>query len=265
MSGYLGPILARKRREIARRRRHGAPAPARADRRGDDEALAALRRPAGALPRVIAEVKFRSPSAGAIRPWAAGEAVRVGRAYVDAGASAVSVLADGPGFGGSPLTLRRVARAVAPTPVLFKEFVLDPLQIELAARCGARSILLLVCALDDDALAALVDASLGRGLEPVVEAASEQELERALATSARILGVNARDLTSFDVDPDRAERLVEKIPSERVAVYMSGMSSAEDLRTVARGRADAVLVGSGLMRAPEPGEALRSWLEEARA
>jgi len=262
---YLSPILARKRREIERRRRHGARAPQRADRHGDDAARSALRRPDGALPRVIAEVKFRSPSAGPIRPWAPGDAVRIGRGYADGGASAVSVLCDGPGFGGSALSLRRVARAVAPTPVLFKEFVLDPLQIELAARCGARLVLLLVCALDDDALAELVDASLARGLEPVVEAASEAELERALATSARILGINARDLSSFDVDPGRAERLVEKIPSDRVAVYMSGMSSAEDLRTVARGRADAVLVGSGLMRAPEPGAALRGWLEEAGA
>lgn len=262
---YLAPILERKRREIARRRRHGATGPTRADGHGDAAALAELRRPPEGLPRVIAEVKFSSPSAGRIRAWGAGEAVRIGRAYAEAGASAVSVLCDGPGFGGSPMALRRVAQAVAPTPVLFKEFVLDPLQVELAAQCGARLILLLVCALDDDALSALVDASLGRGLEPVVEAASDEELERAIASGARVLGINARDLSSFDVDPGRAERLVEKIPHDRVAVYMSGMSSAEDLRTVAHGRADAVLVGSGLMRAAEPGDALRGWLEGARA
>lgn len=261
MSGYLAPILARKEREIARRRRHAGPATEAPVRRGPS-VLERLRRPAGERPRVIAEVKFRSPSAGEIRPWRAGEGVRVARGYADAGADAVSVLCDGPGFGGSPLLLRRVASAVSPVPVLFKEFVLDPLQIDLAVRCGASMILLLVCALPDERLASLVDECLARGLEPVVEAASAAELDRALATRARVVGVNARDLSSFRVDPARARELVEKIPSERVAVYMSGVGGVEDMRLVARGRADALLVGSGLMRAADPGARLASWLEE---
>ena len=257
MSDLLRPILERKRREVARRRRHALPpldVPARV------ASPEALRRPEGGLPRVIAEVKFRSPSAGAIRTWAPGSGVSVARGYVRAGAAAVSVLCDRVGFGGSPLELRRVARAVAPVPVLFKEFVLDPLQIELAARCGASMLLLLVCALDDQDLRLLVTQSLARGIEPVVEAATEQELERALATGARVVGINARDLNTFVVDPERAERLVEKIPKERVAVYMSGVNDADDLRDIARGRADAVLVGSALMRKSDPGAELSGWL-----
>ncbi|MBX3272547.1 MAG: indole-3-glycerol-phosphate synthase [Sandaracinaceae bacterium] len=256
---YLGPILARKRREIARRARHLAVAEPGLRRGGAPPDLA---RPAGARPRVIAEVKFRSPSAGAIRPWAPGEAVRVARGYAAGGADAISVLCDGPGFGGSPLALRRVARAVAPVPVLFKEFVLDALQLDLAVRCGASLVLLLVNALDDATLRDLVRGCAARGLAPLVEAASEQELERALATDARHVGINARDLRTFALDPRRAAALVEKIPKDRVAVYMSGVQSADELRAAAASRADAVLVGSGLMAAPDPGARLAAWLEE---
>lgn len=259
MTDHLAAILARKRREIERRRRHPpSRAPARREGPRPD-----LRRPPGALPRVIAEVKFRSPSAGPIRSWAPGEGVAVAQGYAKAGAAAISVLCDGPGFGGSALELRRVARAVAPTPVLFKEFVLDPLQLDLAVVCGAALVLLLVRAFDDATLARLVDESLARGLEPVVEAASAAELERALATRARVVGVNARDLGTFVVDPARAAGLVEKIPSERVAVYMSGVETAEDIRRAAAGRADALLVGSALMAVPDPGARLARWLEEA--
>ncbi len=260
MSDLLAPILERKRREIERRRRHRE---GRASSRVTPARVASpepLRRPVGGALRVIAEVKFRSPSAGPIRAWSPGSGVRVARGYVEAGAAAVSVLCDRVGFGGSPLELRRVAAAVAPVPVLFKEFVLDPLQIDLAASCGASMALLLVCALDDDTLERLVTLSLERGIEPVVEAATERELERALRSGARVIGINARDLTTFRVDPDRAERLVEKIPKQHVAVYMSGVNDGDDLREIARGRADAVLVGSALMRTSHPGATLRRWL-----
>ena len=266
MSNLLAPILDRKRREIARRRRHGAGREAPADPGAARVAgLDYLRRADGALPRVIAEVKFSSPSAGAIRPWRAGDGVEVARGYVKAGAAAVSVLCDRVGFGGSPLQLRRVARAVAPVPVLFKEFVLDPLQIQLASRCGASLALLLVCALEDTALKQLVDFSFESGIEPVVEAANERELDRALATKARVIGINARDLTTFQLDRGLAARLVEKIPSDRVAVYMSGVNNADDLCEIANGRADAVLVGSSLMRTSNPGQTLEGWLAKGGA
>lgn len=257
MSDILESILARTRRTNARRAHHDfSPPPpcARAER-----AIAALRRANGSAPRVIAEVKFRSPSAGIIRARRPGEAQRLARAYVDGGASAVSVLADGPAFGGSPLDVRRVCATVE-EPVLFKGFVLDERQIELASRVGASMVLLLVRAMPADVLERLVRYAIELGVAPLVEAADDEELTIALATSATLVGINARDLRTFRVDPAAARRQLEAIPSERVAVYMSGIRSAEDLARVAAGRVDAVLVGEGLAREADPAATLREWL-----
>ncbi|MEO0325559.1 MAG: indole-3-glycerol-phosphate synthase [Myxococcota bacterium] len=260
--GVLGAIVARTRRELPRRRRRAAtlalPSPVAALRRREATSEA-LRRRRDGKPRVIAEVKFRSPSAGEIRPRRAGEAPRVARGYVAGGAAAVSVLADGPAFGGSPLDVRRVAAAV-PVPVLFKGFVLDEVQLDLAARMGARLVLLLVRALSRETLERLVRGAEARGLLPVVEAADESELRVALATGAAVVGVNARDLRTFEVDAALARRCLEATPRSRIAVYMSGVRSREDLHAVASGRADAVLIGEGLMRAPAPGKRLAGWL-----
>lgn len=265
MSDLLGPILERKRRENARRIAHRAlcdPSAARGiDRRA--AVLDALARNGAALPRVIAEVKFASPSEGRIHAWSAGEGRRIARGYVEGGAAAISVLCDRAGFGGSALELRRIAGEVS-LPLLFKEFVLDPVQVALARAAGASMVLLLVRALAQDELRSLIGACFDRGLEPIVEAADEAEVDRALDTGARIVGVNARDLSSFRVDPAAAARAIQKIPENRVAVYMSGVSSAEDLSRVAAGRADAVLIGSGLMRAADPGRRLSELLSSAR-
>jgi indole-3-glycerol phosphate synthase len=208
---------------------------------------------------VIAEIKLRSPSAGQIRERVQGEHTRLARALEGAGASALSVLCDGPGFGGSPLDLRRAAR-VAQVPVLFKEFVIDPVQVDLARALGATYVLLLVRVLDDRELARLIEEVRARGLEPIVEAADDRELDRAIASKATILGVNARDLRSFDVDPRRAGALVDRIPPERVAVFMSGVRTRDDFARVADTRADAVLIGEGLMRAEDPGAQLHALL-----
>ncbi|MEM1415974.1 MAG: indole-3-glycerol-phosphate synthase TrpC, partial [Myxococcota bacterium] len=236
--------------------------PAEAARTRHQATVAALRRRDAPLPRVIAEIKHRSPSAGLIRERRPGGVAALARAYATAGAAAVSVLADGPGFGGTPLDVRRAAASIE-APVLFKGFVLDPVQLDLAASLGARLVLLLVRCLDDAALVALVRGAEARGLVPVVEAADAEELARAVATGARVVGVNARDLRSFRVDPELARRCLEATPDDRVAVYMSGVRSAEDLRRVAGGRADAVLVGEGLMRAEDPGARLSAWLHDA--
>lgn len=258
MTDYLSAILARKRRENARRSRHAAvlqsvsrpPRPERSER-----ALRALRRASEELPSVIAEVKFRSPSAGEIRPWSPGEGARVAKGYERGGAAVVSVLADGPGFGGSPLLVRRVAQAVT-VPVLYKEFVLDPIQVDLAYDVGASLVLLLVRALDDSELPALMRRIRALGMEPVVEAANAGEVDRAVAAGSTIVGVNARDLSTFRVDMQAAGDCVARIPQECVAVFMSGVRTAEDFRRVAQGRADAVLIGEGLMRAADPGARL---------
>lgn len=263
---YLARILERKGRENTRRASHqaalarwAAEHPVDASRRM--HALDVLRRPMGAAPRVIAEVKFASPSAGTIRAKTARAGIDLARAYEAGGAAAVSVLADYPGFRGSPLEVRRVAGAVA-VPVLFKEFVLTELQLVLARAMGASMVLLLVRALSPERLGDLVAAARREGLEPVVEAADERELEVALRTEATILGVNARDLRTFTLDREAAARAVALIPEERISVFMSGIRTDEDFREIARTRADAVLVGEGLAREADPAASLRRWLGE---
>lgn len=261
MIDYLTPILERKHREVVRRKRHAGRAVqlTAADPGRGALALEALRRPSGALPRVIAEIKRRSPSAGEIRRRERGDIAALARAYREGGASAVSVLCDGPGFGGSALDVRRAARASA-LPLLFKEFVLDEVQLELARAMGAHMVLLLVRALPGARLSALVEATLARGLSPVVEAADANELQAALATRATLIGVNARDLRTFRVDKSAAHRALAQIPAERIAIHMSGVHTAQDLADVASGRADAVLIGESLMRAEDPAAKLRELL-----
>ncbi len=259
---HLALIVARKRLEVARRRRRSALYATCAEQasaaRPPGLALV-LRRPAGARPHVIAEIKLRSPSAGQIRARVPGEIVKLAESYAAGGATAVSVLCDGPGFGGSVLDLRRVAQKLT-LPILFKEFVLDSVQLDLAKAAGASLVLLLVRLLDDAQLQRMIDETRRRGLEPVVEAADAEELARALRTTALIVGVNARDLRSFAVDSGHAAELLNRIPSDRIAVFMSGVRSREDFARVAATRADAVLVGEGLMRACDPGAELRAWL-----
>ena len=265
MTDYLSAILARKRKENERRRRHVLamkPVERRPEPGRGRDGIAALRRSAGEAPSVMAEVKFRSPSAGVIRPKQPGEAVRVARAYEDGGASVVSVLADGPGFDGSPLLVRRISRAVE-VPVLFKEFVLDPVQVDLAFDVGASLVLLLVRALSPEELRDLMARIRELGMEPVVEAANSDEVDQAVHAGATIVGVNARDLSTFRVDMSAAAKCVDRIPEGSVAVFMSGVRSPEDFVEIAQGRADAVLIGEGLMRAEDPGARLKELLGAA--
>lgn len=262
MTNYLSQILERKRKENARRLRH-AGAMKHVAREAEPQrgraGTKALRRGADKPPSVMAEVKFRSPSAGAIRSKRPGEGVRIAKAYEDGGASVVSVLADGPGFGGSPLLVRRVANSVH-VPVLFKEFVLDPVQVELAFDVGASLVLLLVRALTPTELRDLMTRTRDLGMEPVVEAANAAEIDEAVDAGASIVGVNARDLSTFRVDMEAAAECIARIPDDAVAIFMSGVRTPDDFRQVAQGRADAVLIGEGLMRAEDPGVRLRELL-----
>jgi indole-3-glycerol phosphate synthase len=261
---FLTPILKRKARENLRRARHArarasyvASAATSAGRA--ELAYQALQRGSGQQPRIIAEIKRASPSAGSIRPYARGDIAWLAQEYVRGGAAAVSVLCDRQGFAGSALDLRRAARVIA-APLLFKEFVLDELQVKLAQLVGAHMVLLLVRALPDERLPVMCDAVLSAGLAPVVEAANAAEVELALRTRARIVGVNARDLRTFRVDPRAAHDALRMIPKDRIAVHMSGVRTPSDYREIAQGRADAVLVGESLMRAEQPSTKLRELL-----
>lgn len=265
---HLAAILERKRREIARRKRHRTlfsrvvvASSTRADPDRGALALDRLRRPVGSPLRVIAEVKLKSPSAGLIKQRTPGVVTALAREYAAAGASAVSVLCDGLGFGGSVLDLRRAAHAVA-VPVLFKEFVIDPVQVSVARAAGAHMVLLLVRALDAQQLKALVGEVLRQGMAPVVEAANIDEVEVALGTAAAIIGVNARDLRTFEVDSGRAHDALAHVAGDRIAVHMSGIRSAADFKHLsAHSRADALLIGEALMRDASPGALLRQWLQ----
>ncbi len=210
---------------------------------------------------LIAEVKRRSPSAGAIAP--SDDAVARARAYAAGGASAISVLCEPHWFGGSVDDLRAV-RAAVPVPVLAKEFVVDPRQLDLLRAAGADLVLLLAVLHPARRLARLVARARDLGLEPLVEAHDAREIEAALASGARLVGVNNRNLRTLDVDPERAVRLRELIPGDRLAIAESGV---RDTATVARWRAtgfDGALVGEALMRSADPTAAARAFVAAGR-
>ena len=204
---------------------------------------------------LIAEVKRASPSAGAI--GADVDPVLQAIRYDVGGAAAISVLTEPTRFAGSLDDLRAVRAAVS-RPVLRKDFLVHPSQIVEARAAGADSLLLIVACLDDDELANMVRTARELGMEPLVETHSDRDLERALATDAEIVGVNARDLESLEVDPEAALTRLRRIPADRVAVLESGVSRRAHVVAAAEAGASAILVGEALMRAPDPGVALRT-------
>ncbi len=257
-SGVVGEIAARRRADLE-------PELARTSARERSRAAATAAPPRPFAERLarpglqlIAEVKRRSPSAGAI-VGAGDDAPSRARAYERGGAAAISVLCEPHWFGGSIDDLAAVRAAVS-VPVLAKEFVVDPRQLPLLRAAGADAVLLLAVLHPARRLSALVDAALDLGLEPLVEAHDVRELDRALGTRARVVGINNRDLVTLDVDPERAVRLHDRIPADRLAIAESGV---RDPSTVAGWRAvgfDGALVGEALMRAADPSAAARSFV-----
>jgi len=203
---------------------------------------------------LIAEVKRASPSAGAIATDA--DPASQARAYGAAGASVVSVLTEPAHFGGSLDDLRAVRAAVDP-PLLRKDFLVDADQVLEARAAGADTALLIAAGVDDEALGALLVAARDLGMEPLVESHTDGDLDRVLATDARIVGVNARDLESLDVDVAAALERMRRIPSDRIAVFESGIRSRDDVTRAIDAGASAILVGETLMRAGDPAAAAR--------
>ncbi|HEY5012852.1 MAG TPA: indole-3-glycerol phosphate synthase TrpC [Acidimicrobiia bacterium] len=209
----------------------------------------ALRRDDGHL-AVIAEIKRKSPSKGDLAPDLDPE--RTARIYEAGGAAALSVLTDGPFFGGTVGDLQ-VARDMTALPVLRKDFVIDPVQVFESRGVGADAVLLIVAALPfDRVLAELHTLALDLGLAVLVETHDEQEVERALAIGARIVGVNSRSLHTFDEDLAVAERLGALLPPDVVRVAESAVRSVEDAQRMAAAGFDAVLVGEALVRSADP-------------
>ncbi|MBW3662222.1 MAG: indole-3-glycerol phosphate synthase TrpC [Actinobacteria bacterium] len=198
--------------------------------------------------QVIAELKRASPSRGDLAPSvdAAGQA----RAYLAGGAAAVSVLTEPDRFKGSLDDLHDVATLGAPT--LRKDFLVDPYQVWEAKRAGASAVLLIVAALDDDLLEVLLREARDAGLDALVEVHDAPEGARAVAAGAAIIGVNARDLRTFELDDDAFARIRPQLPDSVVTVAESGISGPDDVARAGRVGADAVLVGEAVVTADDP-------------
>ncbi len=207
--------------------------------------------------QIIAEMKRASPSKGLIAEVA--DPVKQAKIYAEAGAAAISVLTDKAFFKGSFDDLVAVAAAVD-TPILCKDFMIDRVQIRFAKASGASIILLIVAALEDELLRDLYSYATHLGLEILVEVHDIGELERAIAVGARLIGVNNRDLRSFEVSLERTREIAEAFPfgEERVLISESGIWTTDDAQTVAAMGASGVLVGESLMRSGNAGSVLRS-------
>jgi indole-3-glycerol phosphate synthase len=251
----LEPIVAATREEVARRRRE---APLAALEQAAEERRGAMRAFAGALSRpgisVIAEHKRRSPSAGTIKDGLAIEAV-VG-AYERGGAAALSILTEGPNFGGS-LDDLRAARDATSLPILRKDFVVDPYQVPEALAAGADALLLIVAALTPVELRTLHGEAQAWGLTALVEVHDERDLEAAVAVGAEVIGINNRDLTTLAVDTARTFELLPQVPASCVIVAESGFSKRSELDRLEGAGVDAVLIGEALMSAADIESAAR--------
>jgi indole-3-glycerol phosphate synthase len=260
--GFLTDVLDRLRRDleehplddIALMARVSAMPPAK-------DLEAALR--AAEPPALIAEVKRASPSAGVI-----AEDVNpsvLARGYQAGGAAAVSVLTEPRHFQGSLADLQAVRSSVS-IPVLRKDFLIHPAQVIEARASGADAVLLIVAALTDAQLGALLEAARDVGLAALVETHSDEDLDRAIESGARIIGVNARDLETLDVDVKGALARIGRVPDERISVLESGISTRANVDAALEAGASAILVGEALMRAEDPARAVRKLLwRELRA
>lgn len=250
----LRKIVARKREEILERAQRvslsqlvdavsGAPEP-----RGFADAIAG--RIASGRPGVIAEIKKASPSKGVLREDF--RPAEIARSYASHGAACLSVLTDVDFFQGSDDYLRQ-ARGACSLPVIRKDFIVDPYQVYEARVIGADCILLIVACLDDEQLRQLNDLAHELGMDVLVEVHDAGELERALKITNRLVGINNRDLRTFEVSLDTTLDLLSRIPADRIVVTESGILSPADVRLMRERDVNAFLVGEAFMRAPDPG------------
>ena len=207
----------------------------------------------GPAPRVIAECKRRSPSRGILREEY--DPAAHARAYADAGAAAISVLTEPTFFDGSLDHLEQV-RAAVPTPILRKDFIVEPYQILEAAAYGADAILLIAAALDGPRIRTLLAAAAESGLAALVEVHDAEELRAAVDAGAGLIGVNSRNLKTLGVEPELHDRLAPLIPRTAIAVAESGLRGPDDLARLQKAGYDAFLVGESLIAQPDPGAAL---------
>jgi len=241
----LEEILDAKREEIARLQPRRDELHRTALLRNDFRGFASVLRQGKGKVALIAEVKKASPSAGVIVE--SFDPVAIAKNYARAGVEAISVLTDERFFQGHLRYLSSIRDAVA-QPLLRKDFILDPLQVMEAAAAGADAILLIVAALSQEQLLSLLETATTYQLDALVEVHSLAELDRALETPAQLIGINNRNLATFEVDLSVTEKLSEQVPDEIVLVSESGIRTAEDLARIKACGVDAVLIGEALMR-----------------
>lgn len=258
MHDVLQRILARKREEVAERQGRVPLAELRAraadaaPTRGFADAIAA--KIASGQAAVIAEIKKASPSQGVIR--ADFDPPAIARSYAQHGAACLSVLTDVDFFQGSDDFLQQ-ARAACALPVLRKDFIVDAYQLHEARALGADCVLLIAAALDDAQLAEYAFLAAELGMDALIEVHDLDELERALPVPARLLGINNRNLRSFEVSLETTLALKDAVPADRVLVTESGIRSRDDVARMRAAGVHAFLVGETFMRQPDPGGALR--------
>ncbi len=216
------------------------------------DVISALRDGPGAV-SIIAEVKRSSPSKGALS--SIPDPAVLAQAYEEGGAAMISVLTEELRFGGSLADLRAVRQAVD-VPVLRKDFIVTPYQVHEARAYGADAVLLIVAALEQEALVSLIERVRSLGMTPLVEAHSRLEVFQALEAGADLIGVNARNLKDLSVNRSTVEQTLDAIPAEAVAVAESGVRSGRDVRDYALAGADAVLVGEALVTSAGPLDAV---------
>jgi indole-3-glycerol phosphate synthase len=249
----LDEIVRQKRAEVGRLGPWSAALRRQAEEMGPARDFAAALVSSESEVAVIAEVKRKSPSAGWIRRDA--NAAGLASMYAHGGASAISVLTDGPNFGGDRSDLEAV-RAAVQAPVLRKDFMVDAVQVYETRAMGADALLLIVRILEDDRLRDLLRLAGEVGLAALVETHDEEELDRALAAGARVVGINNRDLKRFETDLAVTERLASRVPPEVVLVGESGIETAADVDRLGEAGVDAVLVGESVAGAADPMDAV---------
>jgi indole-3-glycerol phosphate synthase len=254
----LDDICAYTRESVAAAKRSTPPSALR-DRPGWAEPRRGFRAAleSASAPAVIAEIKRASPSRGVIR--AAFDPPAHARSYAAAGATALSVLTEPRWFQGALEHLEAVRAAVA-LPLLRKDFLVDPYQVEEARAWGADAVLVIAATGTADLRAELLAAAVAHGLDALVEVHDARELEWAVSVGARLLGINNRDLATFETTLETTERLAPHVPRSALLVAESGIHSATDVRRMVGAGARAILVGEAFMAAPNPGAALRELL-----